>query len=101
VGRSSAQELRGRPRADRPSMRVRLSRKRNQMEVARVVRSNGGPGEWVVKKLAIGKGDGGWTLVGHEEPGSEEEERGVAESFAFVRLCESLEDGGGRCVRIG
>jgi hypothetical protein len=95
----SSQGQRDRAKMDRPWMRVRLSRKRRQMEIARVVRRDGVPGEWVVKTFPIGMREGSWRLVSRDGPESEEE-RGMTETLVFLRLCERMEDAGGQCLKI-
>jgi hypothetical protein len=82
---------------ERPVMRVRLSRKRRQVDIARVVRSGRAPGEWITKTLSLVLSEKGWTVDRRASSVSHEEECGLGETFAFLRMCERTEDEEGRC----
>jgi hypothetical protein len=94
---------RGQTGAERPCMRARLSRKRRQIEIARVVRSREADtddlttvGEWTTRTLAVDTRDGTWALALRENL-IPEEEQGVRETLGFLRLCETMEDEDGLC----
>jgi polo-like kinase 4 len=81
------------PDSSGPSMRIRLSRHKKSIEIARHVYGNGDhrQGEWTKKVIPFDSDLDDKRRTGDAKSSEDEDEDGVAEAMRFLRICEVLE----------